>query len=160
MIGARPFWAGGLKKAAKTVTWLTPKLVEGLRTHGAAWALGDQAWMPSPLSLVQKFDAVTGPFAYFRLLGDRAELDAPTLDHSVIDRAGSDRPDAQAIRRLSARVSVLAFVNNHFSGYARTPWSSCSGSCRGETALATHRPAGRRGRRGLAVTGSGQPPIP
>jgi hypothetical protein len=62
--------------------------------------------MPSPLSLVQKFDAVTGPFAYFRLLGDRAELDAPTLDHTVIDRAGSDRPDAQAIRRLSARVGA------------------------------------------------------
>jgi hypothetical protein len=71
---------------------------------------------PSPLSLVQKFDAVTGPFAYFRLLGDRAEVDnlTPTLDPSVIDRTDQIRADAQAIRQLP----VLAFVNNHFAGDA------------------------------------------
>jgi uncharacterized protein YecE (DUF72 family) len=76
--------------------------------------------MPSPLSLVQKFDAVTGPFAYFRLLGDRAEVDklTPTLDHTAIDRSDQIRADAQAIRQLSERVPVLAFVNNHFAGYA------------------------------------------
>jgi hypothetical protein len=70
--------------------------------------------MPSPLSLVQKFDAVTGPFAYFRLLGDRAELDAPTLDHSVIHRTDQIRADAQAIRQWP----VLAFVHIHCAGYA------------------------------------------
>jgi hypothetical protein len=70
--------------------------------------------MPSPLSLVQKFDAVTGPFAYCRLLGDRAELDAPTLDQTMIDRTDQIRADAQAIRQLP----VLAFVNNHFAGDA------------------------------------------
>jgi uncharacterized protein YecE (DUF72 family) len=101
-------------------TWLTPKLVECLRTHGAVWALGDQVWMPSPLSLVQKFDVATGQFAYFRLLGDRAEVDklTSTLDHTVIDRSDQIRADAQAIRELSGRVPVLAFVNNHFAGYA------------------------------------------
>jgi hypothetical protein len=44
--------------------------------------------LPSPLSVVQRPDAVTGPFAYVRLLGDREAVDAltPTLDHVVIDR--------------------------------------------------------------------------
>jgi hypothetical protein len=42
-----------------------------LRRHRAVWALPDQAWMPSPLSVVQRLDAVTGPFAHVRLLGDR-----------------------------------------------------------------------------------------
>jgi hypothetical protein len=56
--------------------------------------------MPSPLSVVQRLDAVTGPFAYVRLLGDREAVDAPTptLDHIVIDRSGQVADDAQAIR--------------------------------------------------------------
>jgi uncharacterized protein YecE (DUF72 family) len=100
--------------------WVTPKLVDCLRGHQAVWVVADQAWMPSPLSLVQKFGAVTGPFAYVRLLGDRAEVDKRTesLDHVVIDRADQIGADAQAIRLLSERVPVLVFVNNHFAGYA------------------------------------------
>jgi hypothetical protein len=63
---------------------------------------------------------VTGPFGYIRLLGDRAEVDrlTPTLDHTVIDRTDQIYADAQAIQRISERVPVLAFVNNHFAGYA------------------------------------------
>jgi hypothetical protein len=82
--------------------------------------LPDQVWMPSPLSVVQRLDAVTGPFAYVRLLGDREAVDAltPTLDHIVIDRGGQVASDAQAIKLLSRRVPVVAFVNNHFAGYA------------------------------------------
>src|SRR5262249_12550146 len=83
-------------------------------------ALADQAWVPSPLSLVKQFDAVTGLFAYVRLLGDRAEVDKLTdkLDRIVIDREEQIRDDAQAIKLLSERVPVLAFVNNDFAGYA------------------------------------------
>jgi uncharacterized protein YecE (DUF72 family) len=82
--------------------------------------LADQAWMPSPLDVVRKVDAVTGPFAYVRLLGDRNAVDAltPTLDHIVLDRTDQLRADAEAIRQLSGRVPVLVFVNNHFAGYA------------------------------------------
>jgi uncharacterized protein YecE (DUF72 family) len=100
--------------------WITPKLIECLRNHQAVWVLADQAWMPSPLSLVHKFDPVTGPFAYVRLLGDRAEVDKRTkaLDHTVIDRTDQIQADAEAIRLLSERVPVLVFVNNHFAGYA------------------------------------------
>jgi uncharacterized protein YecE (DUF72 family) len=101
-------------------TWFTQKLIECLRSHQAVWALADQAWVPSPLHLANTLDVLTGPFAYFRLLGDRAEVDklTSTLDHVVIDRSDQIRSTAQAIRRLQERVPVLAFVNNHFAGYA------------------------------------------
>ena len=69
-------------------TWLAPELAACLRRHNAVWVLPDQAWMPSPLSVVERLDVVTGPFAYLRLLGDREAVDAltPALDHIVIDR--------------------------------------------------------------------------
>jgi uncharacterized protein YecE (DUF72 family) len=69
---------------------------------------------------MEKFDVVTGPLAYVRLLGDREAVDALTkrLDHTVIDRGDEIRSDAEAIRRLAGRVPVLAFANNHFAGYA------------------------------------------
>jgi uncharacterized protein YecE (DUF72 family) len=100
--------------------WMTAKLIDCLRAHRAIWALADQAWMPSPLSLVRKFDVATGPFAYLRLLGDRAEVEkrTETLDHTVIDRSDQLEADAQAIKLLSERVPVLVFANNHFAGYA------------------------------------------
>jgi len=55
-----------------------------------------------------------------RLLGDRAAVDAltPTLDHIVIDRGEQVADDARAIQVLRQRVPVVAFVNNHFAGYA------------------------------------------
>ena len=50
----------------------------------------------------------------------RAAVDAltPTLDHIVIDRSRQVADDAQAIRILRQRVPVVAFVNNHYAGYA------------------------------------------
>jgi uncharacterized protein YecE (DUF72 family) len=101
-------------------TWMTEALGDCLRRHNAVWVLPDQAWMPSPLSAVERLDVVTGPFAYLRLLGDRAAVDAmtPALDHIVIDRSRQVANDAQAIRILSQRVPVVAFVNDHYAGYA------------------------------------------
>ena len=76
--------------------------------------------MPSPLSVVQRLDAVTGPFASVRRLGDREAIDAltPTLDHVVIDRGAQVAEDARAIQVSWQRVPVVAFVNNHYAGYA------------------------------------------
>ncbi len=101
-------------------SWMAAPLGDCLRRHGAVWVLTDQAWMPSPLTLAQQLDVVTGPFTYVRLLGNRTEVDekTATLDHVVIDRSAQIEADAQAIRLLSERVPVLVFVNNHFSGYA------------------------------------------
>jgi hypothetical protein len=42
----------------------------------------------------------------------------PTLDHIVIDRDEQMKADAEAIKQLAKRVPVVAFVNNHFAGYA------------------------------------------
>ena len=101
-------------------TWMTSALGDCLRRHKAVWVLPDQAWMPSPLSVVQRLHAVTGSFAYVRLLGDREAVDAlaPTLDHIVIDRGAQAAADAEAIGLLRRRVRVVAFVNNHFAGFA------------------------------------------
>jgi uncharacterized protein YecE (DUF72 family) len=101
-------------------TWMAPALGDCLRRHQVVWTLPDQVWMPSPLSLIERFDVVTGPFAYVRLLGDREAVDnlTKTLNHIVIDRGPEVEADAQAIRVLGQRVPVVAFVNNHFAGYA------------------------------------------
>jgi uncharacterized protein YecE (DUF72 family) len=100
--------------------WCTPDFSDCLRRHEAVWVLADQSWMPAPLYVVQRMDPVTGPFGYIRLLGDRAEVDqrTPTLNRTVIDRTDQIGADAQAIRLISERVPVLAFINNHFAGYA------------------------------------------
>jgi hypothetical protein len=99
---------------------MTAALGECLVRHNAVWVLSDQAWMPSPLSVVRQFDAVTGPFAHVRLLGDCEAVDAltPKVDHIVIDHASQVADDAEAIMLLAKRVPVVAFVNNHFAGYA------------------------------------------
>lgn len=101
-------------------TWMNQKLADTLRRYNAVWVLADQAWMPTPWYLMQKLDVVTGPFAYIRLLGDRAEVDRLTnkLDHIVVDRTEQIEADARAISQLSALVPVLTFVNNHYAGYA------------------------------------------
>jgi uncharacterized protein YecE (DUF72 family) len=100
--------------------WMMSALGDCLRRHSAVWVLPDQAWMPSPLSVVERLDVVTGPFAYVRLLGDREAVDAltKTLDHIVIDRGEEVKAAAEAITLLAKRVPVVAFVNNHFAGYA------------------------------------------
>jgi uncharacterized protein YecE (DUF72 family) len=102
--------------------WVGPALADCLRRHRATWALSDQSYMPLPLDIIQKLDAaaVTGPLGYVRLLGDRVEVDRRTdkLNRIVIERDEQIASDAKALRWLSARVPVLAFVNNHFSGYA------------------------------------------
>jgi hypothetical protein len=80
--------------------------------------------MAPPLDLVQTPDAVTGPLAYVRLPGDREAVGAltPTLTPVVLDRGAQVAADAEAIRWLRGRVPVVAFVNNHFAGFApRSP---------------------------------------
>src|SRR6516162_7191418 len=117
-------WPGDVPLAVeiRNKAWMTPALADCLRRHGAVWVLPDQVWMPSPLSLVQRadLDVVTGPFAYVRLLGDREAVDAltPKLDRIVIDRGPEVADDARAIQVLRQRVPVVAFVNNHYAGYA------------------------------------------
>lgn len=101
-------------------TWAGPELAECLRRHQAVWALADQEWMPAPADVASRLDVVTGPFAYVRLLGERAAVERQTkvFNHIVVDRSEQVRLDARVIRELATRVPVLVFVNNHFAGYA------------------------------------------
>ena len=76
---------------------------------------------PGVFTLLVRPGRQTGvPFAYVRLLGDREAVDAltPTLDHVVIDRGAQVAEDARAIQVSWQRVPVVAFVNNHYAGYA------------------------------------------
>ncbi len=100
--------------------YLTPALADALRARRVILVLADQAWMPTPRELLDKFDPVTGPLAYIRLLGHREQVDALTakLNQIVIDRSEQIEADAEAIERLRDRVPVVVFVNNHFAGYA------------------------------------------
>ena len=100
--------------------WITPTFLNSLRSRNVSFVLTDQAWMPSLQSLADKYDVITGPLGYVRLLGDRTEVDKLTekLDHVVIDRAEQIRQDATVIKLLQKAVPVLVFVNNHFAGYA------------------------------------------
>jgi hypothetical protein len=98
---------------------MTATLGNCLRRHNAVWVLPDQAWMPFPLSVVQRLDVVMRSIAYVRLLGDREAVNAltPKLDHIVIDRGRQVAADAEAIKPLAKRVPVVAFINNCFAGY-------------------------------------------
>jgi uncharacterized protein YecE (DUF72 family) len=100
--------------------WMKKQFSDFLRNHGVTWVLADQAWMPMPEEMVRKLDAVTGPFGYIRLLGDRKAVDdlTPTLNRTVIDRSEQIRSDARAAKLMAIKVPVVVFVNNHFSGYA------------------------------------------
>jgi hypothetical protein len=76
---------------------------------------------PGVFTLLVRPGRQTGvPFAYVRLLADREAIDAlaPTLGHIVTDRGAEVEADARAIRVLRQRVPVVAFVNNHYAGYA------------------------------------------
>jgi uncharacterized protein YecE (DUF72 family) len=117
------FWPPDVPVALeiRNKAWVTAKLLDCLRARHVVLALTDQAWMPSPLSLMEQLDVVTGSFGYVRLLGDRKAVDDLTLrlDHVVIDRSEQIRDDAKAIRKLSESVPVIVAVNNHFfAGYS------------------------------------------
>jgi uncharacterized protein YecE (DUF72 family) len=98
--------------------WFTQEFADCLRKHNAVWAISDQAWTPQPLRLVKQIDVKTGPFAYLRLLGDRAEVDklAPTLDKTVINRDQQIADDAEVIELLSIHLPVYTFGEQPFSG--------------------------------------------
>jgi uncharacterized protein YecE (DUF72 family) len=100
--------------------WVGPELAEVLRDHGAALTLTEQKWMPRPAAVAARIDPVTGPFAFFRLIGDREAIEkiATTWDRIVIDRSAEMEETAVVVRDLARRVPVFLFVNNHYAGYS------------------------------------------
>jgi uncharacterized protein YecE (DUF72 family) len=80
--------------------WLTAQFADCPRSHRAAWVLSDQAWMPSPLYIVQKLDAATGPFGYVRLL--------PSWRRRTHDRASLARHTDSRSQHFAAHVTARA----------------------------------------------------
>lgn len=104
----------------RNCSWIGREWADCLRRHNAAMVLVEQNWMPSPLQIMEKLDAATGPFGYVRLLGDRKAIEAitRTWNKVVIDRTEEIRRADEAVRRLARKVPVLVFANNHQFGFA------------------------------------------
>ena len=100
--------------------WVDAKLTEVLRDHNVALTLTDQTWMPRPAEVLERVDAITGPFTVVRLLGDREAIEkvTTTWGEVVIDRADDLRATAEVIQTMVERVPVAVFVNNHYAGHS------------------------------------------
>lgn len=99
--------------------WLNAHYFDLLRAHGVSAALVEHAWLPPVNALLEQFDVVTGRFSYFRLIGDRVEIEKTTQkwDRVVVDRQQDLRRVAGAVREAAKRATVLVFVNNHYAGH-------------------------------------------
>lgn len=101
--------------------WFTPELAHLLRGHSVSMVLVDQAWMPHADEILDRFDPVTGPQCYIRLLGDRKEIEAitDTWSEEVIDRRERLQRWVAVLHRMVQRqVPSLVYVNNHYAGHA------------------------------------------
>jgi len=117
----RPGFVYGVEVRNKA--WVTPQLREVLARHGAILVLVDQAWMPHGDEVEARFDPVTGPLAYLRLLGDREAIEkvTTTWEKEVLDQAPRLERWARLLVRLMDRgVKSLVYVNNHYAGHAPT----------------------------------------
>lgn len=99
--------------------WLDERFVDLVRQHGVALALQDQSWMPLPAAM--KFDYLTAPFAYVRLLGDRKAIEQQTKmwDKIVVDRTRELHSWVDVCHQTVQRgASTYVYVNNHYAGHA------------------------------------------
>ena len=99
--------------------WLSKEFFDLLRAHSVAFALIDQAWMPRPTEIFQKFDPITAPFTYIRWLGDRKGIEKQTKiwDKTIVDRTGELNEWVEIVRKVHKRkIQILAFANNHYAG--------------------------------------------
>jgi uncharacterized protein YecE (DUF72 family) len=103
--------------------WVTTDLRSVLARHGTSLVLVDHAWMPHGDEVERRFDPVTGPVAYVRLLGDRAAIErlTTTWEKEVIaPDARIGRWAALLVRLMDRGVKSLVYVNNHYAGHAPT----------------------------------------
>ena len=102
--------------------WFTRDYLDLLRAHRATAALVEHAWMPPVDQLAAKFDLLTGPFSYVRLIGDRQGIEkiTKTWSKTVVDRSQDLRRIAGTLRQIAQRDDTYVFVNNHYAGHAPT----------------------------------------
>ncbi len=100
---------------------LTVELADMLRERGVALVLQDQLWMPGYDELEAKFDPITAPWTYIRWLGDRKGIEklATTWEKTVVDRTAAIDHWVDICSRIQKRgVTIYAYANNHYGGYA------------------------------------------
>jgi uncharacterized protein YecE (DUF72 family) len=101
--------------------WVKQDLLDICRAHGVSFTLVDQGWMPHGDEVLERFDPVTGPECYIRLLGDRKQIEelTTTWDQEVIPHEGRMQRWAKLIAGMMAKsVRTLVYVNNHYAGHA------------------------------------------
>jgi len=101
-------------------SWIGEELLGALRTRKIALVLVDLSYMPHPADFAERFDLVTADFAYARLIGDRAAVEAKTetFDRIVIDQGARLDRWAELLRDLLPRVrETFAYANNHYAGF-------------------------------------------
>lgn len=101
--------------------WLTAEFFDLLREHKVAYALIDQAWMPRPSEIFEKFNPITADFTYVRLLGDRKgiELKTKIWGKVIVDRSRELMSWVNVCQKTIKRgVSTYVYVNNHYAGFA------------------------------------------
>jgi len=101
--------------------WLSKPFFDLLRAHKVAYALIDQAWMPRPNEIFEKFDPITADFTYVRLLGDRKGIKKQTKiwDKVIVDRSKESIGWVNVCQKTVRRgISTYVYVNNHYAGFA------------------------------------------
>jgi uncharacterized protein YecE (DUF72 family) len=100
--------------------WLVPPFIDALREHHVGLALVDQAWMPRPKQLFERFDPITSDLAYVRWLGDRKGIEekTKTWNKIIVDRTAELGDWVEVLKKVHERkIQILAFANNHYAGF-------------------------------------------
>ncbi len=100
--------------------WLDARFANLLREHGVALALIDQAWVPRPWEIKEKFDLITADWTYVRWLGDRKGIEEQTKvwDKTILNREAEIAEWVQILKRVVARgIKAFAYANNHYAGH-------------------------------------------
>lgn len=105
--------------------WLGEELFDFLRQRRLSLVLADQKWMPKPAALWTSFGEklITGPAAYFRLIGDRDQHDQITegVDRLVIDRSADLEELATLLGKFTEKeLQVIVYANNRYEGNGPT----------------------------------------
>ena len=104
----------------RNADWLDESFAKLLHKHNAAPVLVDRAHMPHGEAVSNLLHVDQAPFAYIRLLGDRARIEkiTTTWDREVIDWSSNLERWAALLKRLAQRnAPAYVFANNHYAGH-------------------------------------------
>jgi uncharacterized protein YecE (DUF72 family) len=78
--------------------------------------------MPPVPEMLARFDVLTGPMLYLRLIGDREGIEKITTkwDKVVVDRSEQIAAIVKSLAKVMPKTQLAAFINNHYSGYGPT----------------------------------------